>query len=82
VSAAKGGIDEFVVYLITGGGSSGMELYSFFRARPETDLSSKSAIRIIGDICPIAVVELRYPACSVIIRALFGMPSGSISGSL
>ena len=32
VSAAKGGIDEFVVYLITGGGNpgSGMELYSWF----------------------------------------------------
>jgi ATP-dependent protease ClpP protease subunit len=37
VSAAKGKIDEFVVYLLTGGGnpSSGMELYSFFKARPE-----------------------------------------------
>ncbi len=37
VSAAKGGIDEFVVYLVTGGGhpGSGMELYTFFKARPE-----------------------------------------------
>src|SRR4028118_373361 len=37
ISAAKGKVDEFVVYLVTGGGnpSSGMELYSFFKARPE-----------------------------------------------
>ena len=36
ISAAKGGVDEFVVYLVTGGGnpSSGMELYNFFKARP------------------------------------------------
>src|SRR4028119_1969963 len=37
VSAAKGAVDEFVLYLVTGGGnpSSGMELYTFFKARPE-----------------------------------------------
>ena len=37
ISAAKGGVDEFVVYPLTGGGnpSSGMELYNFFKARPE-----------------------------------------------
>lgn len=37
ISAAKGGVDEFVVYLVTGSGnpSSGMEMYNFFKARPE-----------------------------------------------
>jgi len=37
ISAVKGGVDEFVVYLVTGGGnpSSGMELYYLFKARPE-----------------------------------------------
>jgi ATP-dependent protease ClpP protease subunit len=37
ISAERGGIDEFVVYLITGGGNpgSGMELYTFFKSRPE-----------------------------------------------
>jgi len=36
-ASAAGKIDEFVVYLVTGGGSPvvGMELYSFFKARPE-----------------------------------------------
>jgi ATP-dependent protease ClpP protease subunit len=37
VSAAKSRIDEIVLYLVTGGGNpgSGMELYTFFKARPE-----------------------------------------------
>jgi ATP-dependent protease ClpP protease subunit len=51
VSAAKGGIDEFVVYLVTGGGnpSSGMELYSFFKARPErTTIYNMSSVDSAG----------------------------------
>ena len=51
VSAAKGGIDEFVVYLVTGGGnpSSGMELYSFFKARPErTTIYNMSSVEFRG----------------------------------
>ncbi len=36
-AAAHEAIEEFVLYLVTGGGhpGSGMELYSFFKARPE-----------------------------------------------
>jgi len=36
-AAAQGSIEEFVLYLVTGGGhpGAGMELYSFFKARPE-----------------------------------------------
>ncbi len=48
VSATKGKIDEFVVYLVTGGSnpSSGMELYSLFKARPErTTIYNTSASR-------------------------------------
>src|SRR3712207_992513 len=51
VSAAKGKIDEFVVYLVTGGGnpSSGMELYSFFKARPErTTIYNMSSVDSAG----------------------------------
>src|SRR4028118_1162898 len=51
VSAAKGEIEEFVVYLVTGGGnpSSGMELYSFFKARPErTTIYNMSSVDSAG----------------------------------
>ena len=51
VSAAKGGIDEFVVYLVTGGGhpGSGMELYTFFKARPErTTIYNMSSVDSAG----------------------------------
>lgn len=36
-TSAHGSVEEFVLYLVTGGGhpGSGMELYSFFKARPE-----------------------------------------------
>jgi ATP-dependent protease ClpP protease subunit len=51
ISAAKGGIDEFVVYLVTGGGnpSSGMELYNFFKVRPErTTIYNMSSVDSAG----------------------------------
>ena len=51
VSAAKGRIDEFVVYLVTGGGhpGSGMELYTFFKARPErTTIYNMSSVDSAG----------------------------------
>jgi ATP-dependent protease ClpP protease subunit len=51
ISAAKGGLDEFVVYLVTGGGnpSSGMELYNFFKARPErTTIYNMSSVDSAG----------------------------------
>jgi ATP-dependent protease ClpP protease subunit len=51
ISAAKGGLDEFVVYLVTGGGnpSSGMELYTFFKARPErTTVYNMSSVDSAG----------------------------------
>ncbi len=51
ISAAKGGVDEFVVYLVTGGGnpSSGMELYNFFKARPErTTIYNMSSVDSAG----------------------------------
>ena len=50
-SAAKPGIKEYVVYLVTGGGnpSSGMELYSFFKARPEkTTIYNLSSVDSAG----------------------------------
>jgi ATP-dependent protease ClpP protease subunit len=51
ISAAKGGVDEFLVYLVTGGGnpSSGMELYNFFKARPErTTIYNMSTVDSAG----------------------------------
>jgi hypothetical protein len=51
ISAAKGGIDEFIVYLVTGGGNpgSGMELYNFFKARPErTTIYNMSSVDSAG----------------------------------
>ena len=51
VSAAKGGIDEFVVYLVTGGAHPGsdMELYTFFKARPErTTIYNMSSVDSAG----------------------------------
>ena len=51
ISAAKGGVDEFVVYLVTGGGnpSSGMELYNIFKARPErTTIYNMSSVDSAG----------------------------------
>src|SRR5918997_2068468 len=51
VSAAKGTIDEFVVYLVTGGGnpSSGMELYTFFKSLPErTTIYNMSSVDSAG----------------------------------
>src|SRR5215207_4315269 len=51
ISAAKGGVDEFVVYLVTGGGnpSSGMELYNFFKTRPErTTIYNMSSVGSAG----------------------------------
>ena len=50
ISAAKGGIDQFVVYLVRGGGnpSSGMELYNF-KARPErTTIYNVSSVDSAG----------------------------------
>jgi ATP-dependent protease ClpP protease subunit len=50
-SAAKRGIEEFVLYLVTGGGnpSSGMELYTFFRSRPErTTVYNMSSVDSAG----------------------------------
>jgi hypothetical protein len=38
ISAAEGEAGEFVVYLVTGGNpSSGMELYNYFKARPQAN---------------------------------------------
>jgi ATP-dependent protease ClpP protease subunit len=51
VSAAKNGIEEFVVYLVTGGGhpGSGMELYTFFKSRPErTTIYNMSSVDSAG----------------------------------
>ena len=53
ISAAKRGIDEFVVYLVTGGGhpGSGMELYTFFKARPErTTIYNMSSVDFGGSV--------------------------------
>ncbi|WP_409564998.1 ATP-dependent Clp protease proteolytic subunit [Microvirga sp.] len=51
ISAAKGGVDEFVVYLVIGGSSpsSGLELYNFFKARPErTTVYNMSSVDSAG----------------------------------
>lgn len=47
ISAAKGGVDEFVICLVTGGGnpSSRMDLYKYFKTRPErTTISNMSSV--------------------------------------
>jgi ATP-dependent protease ClpP protease subunit len=51
ISAAKGGLDEFVVYLVTGAGNpiSRMELYNCFKARPErTTIYNMSSVDSAG----------------------------------
>ena len=50
VSAAKGGIDEFVVYLVTGGGP-GMELYTFFKAGPSARRSTTCRASTLRECC-------------------------------
>jgi ATP-dependent protease ClpP protease subunit len=72
ISAAKGGVDEFVVYLVTGGGnpSSGMELYNFFKARPErTTIYNMSSVDSAGVLFFLGF-EKRYgvPACSFMVH--------------
>jgi ATP-dependent protease ClpP protease subunit len=72
ISASMGGVDELVVYLVTGGGnpSSGMELYNFFKSRPEkTTAYNMSSVDSAGVLFFLGF-EKRYgvPACSFMIH--------------
>ena len=72
ISAAKAGLNEFVVYLITGGGNpgSGMELYNFFKARPErTTVYNMSSVDSAGVLFFLGFQQ-RYgvPACSFMVH--------------
>lgn len=65
-------IDEFVLYLVTGGGhpGSGMELYSFFKARPErTTAYNMSSVDSVGVLFFLGFAKrFGVPASSFMVR--------------
>ena len=71
-ASAAGGIDEFIVYLVTGGGSpgAGMELYNFFKARPErTTIYNMANVDSAGVLFFLGFAK-RYgtPSCSFMVH--------------
>jgi ATP-dependent protease ClpP protease subunit len=71
-ASAAGGVDEFVVYLVTGGGSpgAGMELYNFFKARPErTTIYNMANVDSAGVLFFLGFAK-RYgtPSCSFMVH--------------
>jgi ATP-dependent protease ClpP protease subunit len=72
ISGARTDIEEFVVYLVTGGGhpASGMELYNFFKARPErTTVYNMSSVDSAGVLFFLGFRQrYRVPACSFMVH--------------